>query len=138
MGLSHLSRRKSQSCPPHGTSTPSLNGGSYSLASTEYLLINPISIRYAHEPPALHAGLSPASVAHIRNDLPPPCSTMTEDENVYYAFCYQQFHQKRVDQETWEGVRRLIGEKGGIELNAMMAFYTCVEQALGCSTVIYD
>lgn len=69
-----------------------------------------LASRYAHEPPALHSGVSKAAVDAIRAKKPPPVAEMTEIENTIYAFCWAQYNseKKRVDQHTWNKVRLLF------------------------------
>ncbi|KAI9001801.1 hypothetical protein DFJ74DRAFT_775501 [Hyaloraphidium curvatum] len=87
---------------------------------------------YAHELPAIHAGLSKEGCDAIRKNLPPPVAAMTADQNAIYAFCRQLYHseRKRVDQATWLKVRELLGERGAVELMGVMSYYTWVSMCL--------
>lgn len=83
---------------------------------------------YAHRRLALEAGLSPATVDAIAQGRRP--TGMKADEEAVYNFCAELLETKQVSDATFNAVKNLMGERGGVELIGVMGWYHTVSMLL--------
>ena len=83
---------------------------------------------YAHKTAALEAGLSAAVVDDIQAGRRP--SQMQPDERVIYDFCTELRDRRRVSDATFKAAVDLVGEKGVMDLIAVMGYYDLVSMVL--------
>ena len=79
---------------------------------------------YAHEPLAKNAGLSPSIIDDIHAGKRP--ARMQPDETIVYDFCTEMREQRRVSDATYTAAKKLLGEKGVVDLAALMGYYDLV------------
>jgi len=79
---------------------------------------------YAHEPLAKNAGLSPSIIDDIHAGKRP--ARMQPDETIVYDFCIEMREQRRVSDATYAAAKKLLGEKGVVDLAALMGYYDLV------------
>jgi len=79
---------------------------------------------YAHEPLAKNAGLSTLIIEDIHAGKRP--ARMQPDEAVVYDFCTEMREHRRVSDATYAAARKLLGEKGVVDLAALMGYYDLV------------
>jgi 4-carboxymuconolactone decarboxylase len=83
---------------------------------------------WAHEPPALKAGLSPTVIDAVRTGNAPPFQN--EEEAAAYAYVTELLQKRRVSQETYDRLRGLIGSRQLVELTALVGHYNSVAMTL--------
>lgn len=76
---------------------------------------------FNHVGPALKSGLSPQIIEQIKNRQEPECDK--RDEAAAYAFAVDVLRNNAVSDPTLSEVRSLFGERGAIELGALIAHY---------------
>ena len=83
---------------------------------------------YAHKTLALDAGLSPAVIDDLQANRRP--KTMAADETVVYEFCTELRETRRVSDATFRAAIDLLGERGVMDLIALMGYYDLVSMTL--------
>jgi 4-carboxymuconolactone decarboxylase len=83
---------------------------------------------YAHKTAALEAGLSAAVVDDIQAGRRP--ARMQPDETVIYDFSSELREHRRVSDATFKAAVGLVGEKGVMDLIAVMGYYDLVSMVL--------
>ena len=82
----------------------------------------------AHKALALEAGLSPAVADDIQAGKRP--SRLQPDEAVVYDFCTELREKHRVSDATYKAAVTLLGERGVVDLVALMGYYDLVSMVL--------
>lgn len=75
-----------------------------------------------HAPIAQKEGIKPETIAAISEGRRP--SNMTDEEDMLYNFADELLRNKTVSDATFERVKAKFGEKGVIDLTALMGYYT--------------
>ena len=83
---------------------------------------------YAHKPRALDAGLHPAVIDDLQAGRRP--TSMAADETVVYEFCTELRDRRRVSDRTFRAATDLLGERGVMDLIALMGYYDLVSMTL--------
>jgi 4-carboxymuconolactone decarboxylase len=83
---------------------------------------------YAHKPLALEAGLNAALIDDIQAGRRP--AHMQADEAVVYDFSEELRERHRVGDATFKAATTLLGEKGVMDLVAVMGYYDLVSMVL--------
>ena len=83
---------------------------------------------HLHKTAALAAGLNPAVIDDIQVGRRP--ANMQADEAVIYAFCTELRERHRVSDATFAAAVKLFGEKGVMDLVAVMGYYDLVSMVL--------
>jgi 4-carboxymuconolactone decarboxylase len=82
----------------------------------------------AHKPLGLDAGLSAAVIDDIQAGRRP--ARMQPDETVVYNFCTELREHRRVSDSTFKAAMNTLGERGVIDLVALMGYYDSVSMVL--------
>jgi 4-carboxymuconolactone decarboxylase len=82
----------------------------------------------AHKPLGLDAGLSAAVIDDIQAGRRP--ARMQPDETVVYDFCTELREHRRVSDSTFKAAVNTLGERGVIDLVALMGYYDSVSMVL--------
>ncbi|MBV8746736.1 MAG: hypothetical protein JO134_16995, partial [Xanthobacteraceae bacterium] len=77
---------------------------------------------YSHRQQALDAGLSPAFISAMAAGERP--ANMSADEATVYDFCTQLLTTRQVSDKNFKAMTDLVGERGTVELVALMGQYT--------------
>ena len=83
---------------------------------------------YAHKTLALDAGLNPAVIDDLQAGRRP--TKMAADETVVYEFCTELRNTRRVSDRTFRAAIDLLGERGVMDLIALMGYYDLVSMTL--------
>jgi 4-carboxymuconolactone decarboxylase len=83
---------------------------------------------YAHKRAALEAGLNPAIVDAIAGGKRP--ASMQPDEETIYAFSTELLNTKQVSDATFEATKKAFGERGVVDLVAVIGYYQLVSMVL--------
>ena len=83
---------------------------------------------YAHKTLALNAGLNAAVIDDIEAGRRP--ARMQADETVIYDFATELRERRRVSDATFKAAVNLLGERGVMDLVALMGYYDLVSMAL--------
>lgn len=83
---------------------------------------------YAHKTLALNAGLSAAVIDDIQAGRRP--ARMQPDETVIYDFSTELRERRRVSDATFSAAVKLLGERGVMDLVAVMGYYDLVSMVL--------
>jgi 4-carboxymuconolactone decarboxylase len=83
---------------------------------------------YAHEPLARNAGLSEEIIRALRSGTPP--SRMDSDEAALFGFCTEIRERRRVSDATFSEAIQRFGERGVMDLIALLGYYDAVSIAL--------
>ena len=83
---------------------------------------------YAHKTLALEAGLDAAVIDDIQAGRRP--TRMQADERIIYDFSTELRERRRVSDGTFRAAVDLLGEKGVMDLVALMGYYDLVSMAL--------
>ena len=82
----------------------------------------------AHHHSALQAGLSPAIADAIAQGRRPPA--MQKDEEAVFNFCSELLNTKQVSDATFNAAKNALGERGVVDLIAVMGWYGTVSMLL--------
>jgi 4-carboxymuconolactone decarboxylase len=82
----------------------------------------------AHHRGALQAGVSPAVCDAIAAGRRP--SAMSPDEEVVYNFATELLEKKQVSDATFDAAKKLLGERGVVDLISVMGWYGTVSMYL--------
>jgi 4-carboxymuconolactone decarboxylase len=83
---------------------------------------------FAHKTTALDAGLNAAVIDAIHADDRP--TGMQPDEAIVYDFCSELRERRRVSDATYKSAVTLLGERGVVDLIAVMGYYDLVAMTL--------
>jgi len=82
----------------------------------------------AHRQLALKAGISPAVADAIAAGKRPP--SLEPDQEVVYNFCNEMLHTKQVSDGTYKAAVDKLGERGVVDLTALVGYYQFVSMIL--------
>ena len=82
----------------------------------------------AHRQLALKAGISPAVADAIAAGKRPP--SLEPDQEVVYNFCNEMLHTKQVSDGTYKAAVDKLGERGVVNLTALVGYYQFVSMIL--------
>lgn len=82
----------------------------------------------AHKRAALAAGISPATVDAIAVGTRP--ASMQPDEEAIYNFGTELLRTKQVSDATFQAATKIVGERGVVDLMAVMGYYQMVSMLL--------
>ncbi len=82
----------------------------------------------AHEAQALASGLTPALVAAVMAQEAP--TEGTELELCVYRYCTELLETKKASDAAYQEAFTLLGEKGVVDLTALVGFYTAISLTL--------
>jgi 4-carboxymuconolactone decarboxylase len=77
-----------------------------------------------HAPIAAQAGIDPKVLEAIRVGRPPALSLA--DERAVYRFSRELLETKRVSEDAYTEVVRLVGNEGAVELVGILGYYTLI------------
>lgn len=83
---------------------------------------------YAHRRAAIQAGIAPAVCDAIAQGRRP--ASMPPDETVVYDFASELLETTQVSDATFDAAKRLLGERGVVELVNVMGWYGTVSMLL--------
>lgn len=83
---------------------------------------------YAHAPIAEKAGVSPETVAALREGRVP--ETAAEDERAIYDFVAELYRSRRVGDDTYARVHALFGDGGMVEFVGILGYYALISMTL--------
>jgi 4-carboxymuconolactone decarboxylase len=83
---------------------------------------------YAHKRLALQVGVSQATVDTIAAGKRP--SSMSADEEIVYNFCAEMLNTKQVSDATFAAAKNRLGERGVVDLIALVGYYNLVSMLL--------
>ena len=83
---------------------------------------------YAHKTAALNAGLTAMVIDDIQAGKRP--ARMQADEAIVYDFCSELRERRRVSDATYKSAASLLGERGVVDLIAVMGYYDLVSMTL--------
>lgn len=78
----------------------------------------------AHTPQAAKAGISAASIEAVRTRKAP--AGLTEREQIIVRFVQQLLRDKKVSDETFSAVQKLLGTRGVVDLTLTCSYYTAL------------
>jgi 4-carboxymuconolactone decarboxylase len=81
-----------------------------------------------HSAAARQAGLSGAVVDAVRDGRRP--EKLADDEAVVYTFAMELMTTKQISDATFASAKRLLGERGVVDLTALMGYYQTVAMLL--------
>jgi len=82
----------------------------------------------AHRQLALKAGITPAAADAIAAGKKPP--SLEPDQEVVYNFCNEMLHTKQVSDGTYKAAVDKLGERGVVDLTALVGYYQFVSMIL--------
>lgn len=82
----------------------------------------------AHEPQAEKAGVKPMTIRDLRAGRVP--KSAPKDERALYAFIKELYRDKRVSNRTYQGMQKLLGDAGTVELVGLLGYYAMVAMTL--------
>jgi 4-carboxymuconolactone decarboxylase len=82
----------------------------------------------AHHQLALKAGVSPAIADAIAAGKRPP--SLEPDEEIVYNFCNELLNTKQVGDATFKAAADKLGERGVVDLTALVGYYNFVSMIL--------
>jgi 4-carboxymuconolactone decarboxylase len=82
----------------------------------------------AHRQLALKAGITPAIADAIAAGKRPP--SLEPDQEVVYNFCNEMLHTKQVSDGTYKAAVDKLGERGVVDLTALVGYYQFVSMIL--------
>jgi len=83
---------------------------------------------FAHRNYAADAGLSPEIIEAVAAGKRP--ATMKPDEEIVFNFCTEMLDKKQVSDGTFEATKTILGERGIVDLVAVMGYYNFVSMTL--------
>jgi 4-carboxymuconolactone decarboxylase len=83
---------------------------------------------YAHHKYATDDGLSSEVIEALAVGKRP--ATMKPDEEVVYNFCTEMLNTRQVSDATFEAAKKQLGERGVVDLVAVMGYYHLVSMTL--------
>jgi 4-carboxymuconolactone decarboxylase len=83
---------------------------------------------FAHEPPALAAGVKPKTIQDLRAGRVP--KSAAKDERAVYDFIQEIYKKRRVSDRTYKRVQGLLGDAATIELVGILGYYVMISMTL--------
>jgi 4-carboxymuconolactone decarboxylase len=83
---------------------------------------------FAHEPPALAAGVKPKTVADLRAGRIP--KSAPKDERAVYDFIQELYKKRRVGDRNYKRVQDILGEAATVELVGILGYYVMISMTL--------
>ena len=88
---------------------------------------------YAHRLEAEKAGIETAIIEAILADQTP--SGLTDDDAAVYHYAHELIQHKSVSDRVYAQALARLGEKGVVELTALVGYYTMVAMTLNCHEI---
>ena len=83
---------------------------------------------FAHEPPALAAGVKPKTIQDLRAGRVP--KSAAKDERAIYDFIQEIYKKRRVSDRTFKRVQGLLGDAATVELVGILGYYVMISMTL--------
>ena len=83
---------------------------------------------FAHEPPALAAGVKPKTIQDLRAGRVP--KSAAKDERAIYDFIQEIYKKRRVSDRTFKRVQGFIGDAATVELVGILGYYVMISMTL--------
>lgn len=83
---------------------------------------------FAHEPPALAAGVKPKTIADLRAGRIP--KSAPKDERAIYDFIQEIYKKRRVSDRTYKRVQAVLGDAATVELVGILGYYVMISMTL--------
>jgi 4-carboxymuconolactone decarboxylase len=83
---------------------------------------------FTHVPLAIQAGTAPETIDALREGRRP--ATMSGEEQVVYDFTTELLHTRGVGDATYRGCVELLGERGVVDLVALVGYFATVSMVL--------
>lgn len=83
---------------------------------------------FAHEPPALAAGVKPKTIQDLRAGRVP--KSAAKDERAIYDFIQEIYKKRRVSDRTFKRVQGIIGDAATVELVGILGYYVMISMTL--------
>lgn len=83
---------------------------------------------FAHEPPALAAGVKPTTIQDLRAGRVP--KSAAKDERAVYDFIQELYKKRRVSDRTYKRVHSLLGDAATVELVGILGYYVMISMTL--------
>ena len=83
---------------------------------------------FAHEPPALAAGVKPKTVQDLRAGRVP--KSAAKDERAIYDFIQEIYKKRRVSDRTFKRVQGILGDAATVELVGILGYYVMISMTL--------
>ncbi len=83
---------------------------------------------FAHEPPALAAGVKPKTIQDLRAGRMP--KSAAKDERAIYDFIQEIYKKRRVSARTFKRVQGFIGDAATVELVGILGYYVMISMTL--------
>ncbi len=83
---------------------------------------------FAHEPPALAAGVKPKTIQDLRAGRVP--KSAAKDERAIYDFIQEIYKKRRVSDRTFMRVQGIIGDAATVELVGILGYYVMISMTL--------
>ena len=83
---------------------------------------------FAHEPPALAAGVKPKTIDDLRAGRAP--KSAAKDERAIYDFIQEIYKKRRVSDRTYKRVHGFLGDAATVELVGILGYYVMISMTL--------
>lgn len=83
---------------------------------------------FAHEPPALAAGVKPKTIQDLRAGRVP--KSAPKDERALYDFIAELYKKRRVSDRTYKRVQDILGNAATVELVGILGYYAMISMTL--------
>src|SRR5689334_8608459 len=83
---------------------------------------------YAHAPIAEKAGVAAESIAALKDGRAPEAAA--EDERAIYDFVAELYETRRVSEQSYSRLRRLLGDAGMVEFVGILGYYALISMTL--------
>ncbi len=83
---------------------------------------------FAHEPPALAAGVKPKTIADLRAGRMP--KSAPKDERAVYDFIQEIYKKRRVSDRAYKRVHAVLGDAATVELVGILGYYVMISMTL--------
>ena len=83
---------------------------------------------FAHEPPALAAGVKPKTVQDLRAGRVP--KSAAKDERAIYDLIQEIYKKRRVSDRTFKRVQGILGDAATVELVGILGYYVMISMTL--------
>lgn len=83
---------------------------------------------FAHEPPALAAGVKPKTIDDLRAGRVP--KSAAKDERAIYDFTQEIYKKRRVSDRTYKRVHGFLGDAATVELVGILGYYVMISMTL--------
>ena len=83
---------------------------------------------FAHEPPALAAGVKPKTIHDLRAGRAP--KSAPKDERAIYDFIQELYKKRRVSDRNYKRVQSILGSAATVELVGILGYYVMISMTL--------